>query len=125
MAQTTRTEGTKVGGHPVLILTPDRRGRAGGLARIETDPQARLYLRKKAFLFAGQVKARYGEEGWRCIEPEPGADEGPVGGVLVKEHCEKATANRRYLLDRELFRRAGDPLKDFVGGTQLTIRRAG
>lgn len=117
--------GTYVGGHPVLLaLLIGEDARVEGL-RIETDPKARLYLRKKAFLFAQQVKARFGEEGWRCVEREPGADEAPVGGMLIKEHCEKTTASRRYVLDRELFRRPGATLRDFVGGTQLTIRRAG
>lgn len=117
--------GTYVGGHPVLLaLLIGEDARVEGL-RIETDPEARLYLRKKAFLFGQQVKARFGEEGWRCVEREPGADEAPVGGMLIKEHCEKTTASRRYVLDRELFRRTGEPLRDFVGGTQLTIRRVG
>ena len=114
-------EGTKVGGHPVLISLLIGEDAAVQGLRIETDDSARLFLRKKAFLLAGQVRARYGEEGWRCTELEPGPGEGPVGGRLVKEHCEKATENRRYLLDRQLFRRAGEPLKDFVGATQLTI----
>jgi hypothetical protein len=105
-----------------LLIGEDER--VEGL-RIVTDPKARLYMRKKAFLFASQVKARFGEEGWRCVEARPGADEAPVGGMFIKEHCEKTTATRRYVLDRELFRHPGESLRDFVGGTQLTILRAG
>lgn len=117
--------GTKVAGHPVrLALLIGEDARVQGL-RIETDPEARLYLRKKAFLFARQVKARFGEEGWRCTEQPPASGEIPVGGMFIKEHCEKTTATRRYLLDRELYRHEGEPLRDFVGGTQLTILRAG
>jgi hypothetical protein len=117
--------GTHVGGHPVLLsLLIGADARVEGL-RIATDPKARLYMRKKAFLFASQVKARFGEEGWRCVEAQPGTDETPVGGMFIKEHCEKTTATRHYVLDRELFRRSGAALRDFVGGTQLTILRAG
>jgi copper(I)-binding protein len=114
-------EGTKVGGHPVLIsLLIGEDARVEGL-RIETDPSARLYSRKKAFLLGRQVKARYGEEGWRCAELEPNPGEEPVGGVFVKEHCEKTTDARRYLVDRTLFRPAGAAPKDFVGASRFTI----
>lgn len=114
-------EGTKVGGHPVLLtaLVGDD-GRLKGLV-IETDPAARLYLRKKAFLFGAQVKARYGDAGWTCASQEPAADQEPVGGVFVNEHCEKATAARKLTLDRALFRRAGQELKDFVSRSRLEV----
>lgn len=118
-------EGTKVAGHPVLLtLLIGGEGAVGGLT-IETDPKARLFLRKKAFLFADQVKARYGEDGWACESASPAADEEPVGGVFVKERCEKTAGERRLILDRRLFRRPGQELKDFVGATRLTILRAG
>ncbi len=114
-------EGTKVGGHPVLLtaLIGDD-ARLKGLV-IETDPAARLYLRKKAVLFGEQVKARYGDAGWTCAKEEPGADQEPVGGVFMNEHCEKTTATRKLTLDRVLFRRAGQELKDFVSRSRLEI----
>lgn len=114
-------EGTKVGGHPVLLrLLIGDQGRVDGIV-IETDPTARLYLRKKAFLFGDQVKARYGDQGWTCTEGQPAADQEPVGGVFIKEHCEKTTPTRHLVLDRELFRRAGQDLKDFVSHSRLEI----
>ena len=114
-------EGTKVGGHPVLLtaLMGDD-ARLKGLV-IETDPAARLYLRKKAFLFGEQVRARYGGAGWACASQDPAADQEPVGGLFVNEHCEKVTATRRLTLDRALFRRAGQDLKDFVSRSRLEI----
>lgn len=117
-------EGTKVGGHPVLLTLLIGDDRVEGLV-IETDPAARLYLRKKAFLFGEQVKARYGEQGWACTEGQPSADEEPVGGVFLKEHCEKTTSTRRLVLDRALFRRAGQDLKDFVSRSRLEILEPG
>jgi len=118
-------EGTKVGGHPVLLtaLMGDD-VRLKGLV-IETDPAARLYLRKKAFLFGGQVKARYGDAGWTCASQEPTADQVPVGGLFVNEHCEKTTVTRQLTLDRVLFRRAGQELKDFVSRSRLEILGVG
>jgi hypothetical protein len=118
-------QGTKVGGHPVLLsLLIGDDGVVDGI-RIETDPKARLYLRKKAFLLGEQAKARYGQDGWACHDAEPSADEEPVGGVFVKQHCEKRTATRHVIVDRELYRRAGQPLQDFVGASQVLILRAG
>jgi len=58
-------EGTKVGGHPVLLtLLISDAGVVEGL-RIETDPAARLNRRKKAYLLGDLAKARYGEGGVR------------------------------------------------------------
>jgi hypothetical protein len=114
-------QGTRVGGQPVLIsllIGEDRR--VDGI-RIETDPKARLYMRKKAFLLALQAKARFGEEGWTCTEGQPTADEQPIGGVFFKEHCEKATPTRHIIVERDLFRHPGQELKDFVGDTKVTI----
>ena len=54
----TSRNGTVVAGHPaVLTALIDNAGTVAGL-KIETDPKARFYLRKKAFLFGPQVKAR-------------------------------------------------------------------
>jgi len=117
-------EGTKVGGHPVLLTLLIGEGRVEGLV-IETDPAARLYFRKKAFRFADQVKGRYGDEGWTCIEGQPTDGEEPVGGVFLKEHCTKQTPSRRITLDRELFRKAGQDLKDFVSRSRLEVRGSG
>lgn len=114
-------EGTKVAGHPVLLtLLIGDDERVEGLV-IETDPAARLYLRKKAFLLANQVKARYGEDGWVCRSDPPAANEVAVGGVLIKEHCEKEADGRRLVLDRRLLRPAGEELKAFVGSTRLVV----
>jgi hypothetical protein len=117
-------EGTRVAGQPVLLslLIADS-GIVEGI-RIATDPSARLYLRKKAFLFGLQARQRYGEEGWNCDELAPATDEQPVGGVFVKEHCQKTTTTRRLIIDRELYRRAGQKLEDFIGRSQVLILRA-
>ena len=57
-------EGTKVGGHPVLLtLLISGAGVVEGL-RIQTDPAARLNRRKKAYLLGELAKQRYGEAGW-------------------------------------------------------------
>ena len=114
-------EGTKVGGHPVLLTLLIRDGgRVDGL-RIETDPSARLFFRKKAFLLGDLAKSRFGEDGWSCTSGQPSDDAQPVGGVFVQEHCEKATPTRRYVLDRAMFRRPDQELRQFVSRSRLEI----
>jgi hypothetical protein len=116
-----RYEGTRVAGQPVqlaLLISDD--GRIGGI-QIQTDPKARLYLRKKAFLFGLQARSHYGAEGWECSVAKPSPDEEPVGGVFVKERCEKSTSTRHLVVDRQLYRPAQKPLQDFVGVSTLLI----
>jgi hypothetical protein len=119
----TSPDGTIVAGHPaVLTLLVDNAGTASGL-RIETDPKARMYLRKKAFLFGIQVKSRYGQDGWSCAQAQPSAGEEPVGGVYVSERCTKTTAHRQVTVERHLFRKPDQDIKTFVDETRLTILR--
>jgi hypothetical protein len=116
-------EGTKVAGHPVLLqLLIDDHGIVGAL-RIDTDPQARLFWRKKAYLLADQVKIRYGEQGWKCGDAEPTDGETPVGGVFIKAHCEKIATRSQLLLDQLVYRRPGQAMNEFVNETHLEIRR--
>jgi hypothetical protein len=120
----TSRDGTIVAGHPAILMALiDNQGTIAGL-RIETDPKARLYLRKKAFLFGPQVKARYGSDGWNCTEAELGAGEQPVGGVHVKERCTKTIQGRALVVERNLFRKAGQDEKSFVDETRVSILRA-
>ena len=118
-------EGTKVGGHPVLLtLLIGKADHVAGIV-IETDPTARLYLRKKAFLFGDQVKARFGDQNWSCSNEKPVDGEEPVGGVFINEHCEKTALGRRLTLDRSLFRDAGQPIGDFVSRSRFEVHAQG
>jgi len=120
----TSRDGTVVAGHPaILTALIDNAGTVAGL-KIDTDPKARLYLRKKAFLFGPQVKARYGMDGWTCAQAQPEATEQPVGGVFVKEKCTKTIDGRALAIERSLFHQAGQDEKNFVDETRVTILRA-
>jgi hypothetical protein len=120
----TSRNGTVVAGHPaILTALIDNAGTVAGL-KIETDPKARLYLRKKAFLFGPQVKARYGADGWDCTQAQLQAGEEPVGGIYVKERCTKTIDGRALLIERNLFRQTGQDEKSFVDETRVTILRA-
>ncbi len=116
---------TQVGGQPVnLALLIGKNAQVAGI-KIDTDPHVRLYLRKKAHLFALQVRGRYGEDGWSCQAAGPTPTEQPVGGIFIHEHCEKMTSSRKFVLNRQLFRNPADTLGDFTNATQLTILAAG
>ncbi|WP_108514247.1 hypothetical protein [Bradyrhizobium algeriense] len=120
----TSRDGTMVAGHPaILTLLIDDTGHVAGL-QIETDPKARLYIRKKAFLLGLQAKSRYGPEGWTCSEGRPEAGDQPVGGVYLRERCTKTVAGRSLIVERSLFRRPDQDIKSFVDETRISILRA-
>jgi hypothetical protein len=116
-----RWEGTKVAGHPVIpSLLIDEAGLVQGI-RIVTDPDTRLYLKKKAFLLGIRVMGRYGRDGWTCTEAEPGAGRTPVGGMFIDRHCEKVFHDRRLILETDLYRTAEQQGQEFTGATRLEI----
>jgi hypothetical protein len=120
--QTSR-EGTMIAGHPVILTALiDDIGTVAGL-KIDTDPKARLYMHKKAFLLGAQVKSRYGAEGWACTQGQPEPGEQPVGGLYIRENCTKAVRGRTLVVERDLFRRSDQDVKNFVDQTQVTIAR--
>jgi hypothetical protein len=120
----TSRDGTVVAGHPaILTLLIDDTGQVAGL-QIETDPKARLYIRKKAFLLGIQARSRYGSDGWTCTEGQPGAGDQPVGGVYVNERCTKTISGRSLVVERNLFRRPDQDVKNFVDQTRISILRA-
>jgi hypothetical protein len=116
-----RWEGTKVAGHPVIpSLLIDDAGVVQGI-RIVTDPDTRLYLKKKAFLLGIRVMGRYGRDGWTCTEAEPGEGRTPVGGMFIDRHCEKVFHDRRLILETDLYRSAEQQGQEFTGATRLEI----
>jgi hypothetical protein len=118
-------DGTMVAGHPALLtLLIDDSGHVAGL-QIETDPKARLYIRKKAFLLGLQAKSRYGSDGWACTEGQPDKGEEPVGGIYLRERCTKTIGGRSLVVERSLFRRSGQDIKNFVDETRISIRSVG
>jgi hypothetical protein len=118
-------DGTIVAGHPaILTVLINETGHVAGL-QIETDPKARLYLRKKAFLLGLQARSRYGSDGWVCTDGKPDAGEQPVGGVYLRERCTKTISGRSLVVERNLFRRLGQDPKSFVDETRISITAAG
>ena len=120
-----RWQGTKIAGHPVLLsLGLDDQGIVQAI-RIETDPEARMYLKKKAFLLGLRIRERYGQDGWTCSDQaiQPGQSE--VGGMFVHETCEKVSEGRRLVVETNLYRDVGQTGRDFVSSTRFDISREG
>ena len=112
---------TKVAGQPVLLSLILAGDGALQAIRMQTDPSARLFLRKRGYIFGEQVMARYGEEGWACTQVPPSGGEEPVGGLFVREHCEKSIEARHLVIDRELFRAKDKAENAFTSATSFTL----
>jgi hypothetical protein len=118
-------EGTQVAGHPVIpSLLIDDQGIVQRI-RIVTDPDVRLYLKKKAFLLPIRVMGRYGREDWACVDAEPGAGRAPVGGMFIDRRCEKTFHDRRLVMETRLYRTVEQSGQEFTGSTRLEIINAG
>ena len=108
--------GTRVAGHPVILsVLFDDAGVLRGL-RFVSDPRGDPVARRMAHLLRLAVMNRYGAAGWTCtdIPPEPG--ETPVGGVFLKQTCEKATPERHLSVTAHFLRKPGQRDIDPVTG---------
>lgn len=116
---------TKIAGQPVLLsLLFEQNGTVEAI-RVRTDPSARLFLRKRGYIFGQQVMARYGDDGWDCKDVKPKADEEPIGGVFLSEHCEKTFGIRHIVLDRALFGTKDKGPSAFVSSTTFVVSLSG
>jgi hypothetical protein len=108
--------GTRVAGHPVILsVLFDAAGVVRGL-RFVTDPRAAPYERRMAHLLRLAVINRYGPSGWTCTDAPPADGETPVGGVFIKQRCEKVTPERRLTVDTHFLRKAGQSDVDPTSG---------
>jgi len=112
---------TKIAGQPVLLSLLFGQNGVVQAIRVRTDPSARLFLRKRGYIFGQQVMARYGDAGWSCTDMKPKADEEPIGGVFLSEHCEKAFGVRHIVMDRALFGTKDKGPNAFVSTTTFVV----
>jgi hypothetical protein len=108
--------GTRVAGHPVILSALfDRDGVLRGL-RFISDPRAAPHERRMAHLLRLAVINRYEPDGWTCTDFPPAAGESPVGGVFIKQRCEKATSERHLSVETRFLRKPGQSDNDPVTG---------
>ena len=114
-------QGTKVAGQPVVLtLFIDDSGILRHL-RMQTDPNVRMFIKRRAHVFGLQAMARYGEDGWHCTRKDPTPQEQPLGQTFVNQRCEKVTADRRYVVDRALYHDPDKPITKFVSQANVDI----
>jgi hypothetical protein len=108
--------GTRVAGHPVILSALfDPGGVVRGL-RFVTDPRASPYERRMSHLLRLAVINRYEPDGWTCADFPAAAGETPVGGIFLKQRCEKATPERHLMVEARFLRKPGQSDVDPVSG---------
>ena len=99
--------GTRVAGHPVILSALfDDGGILRGI-RMVSDPRATPAERRMAHLLGVAVINRYGTDGWRCTDFPPAEGESAVGGVFIKQRCEKTMPERALTVETHFLRKAG------------------
>ena len=112
--------GTKVADFPVILSGLfDANGVLAGL-RIVTDPQASPQDRKQAYTLTNFFKARYGNDGWDCVDTPPAPGESPVGTLYINRRCTKLVkGDMRAVLETRFLRKPGQA--EFSGSGKLTV----
>jgi hypothetical protein len=99
-------------GQPVMLsLLIDRAGLVQGY-RVFTDPRAEEEVRTNAYGVAIAFKARFGTDGWTCIDAPPAEGESAIDGTFVKEHCEKTADGQGITVESRHYHKPGQALVD-------------
>jgi hypothetical protein len=99
--------GTRVAGHPVILSALfDESGTLRGI-RFVSDPRATPAERRVAHLLRLAVVNHYGPEGWNCVDFPPAEGETDVGGVFIKQRCEKLAPDRAISVETRFLRKPG------------------
>lgn len=107
---------TRVAGHPVILsVLFDDEGVLRGI-RLVSDPRGSPIERRMAHLLRLAVINRYDPNGWTCTDFPPTDGETLVGGVFVKQRCDKTTAERHLIVEARLLRKPGQSVIDPATG---------
>jgi hypothetical protein len=81
--------GTKIFDFPVVLSARfDDSGILAGI-RIVSDPRDTSRDREEHYLLRNFLTARYGRDGWDCVDQPPADGETPVFRTFIKQHCRK------------------------------------
>src|SRR5947207_3434028 len=98
---------TRVAGHPVILSALfDDSGTLKGL-RFISDPRGTEMERRMAHMLRLAIINRYGAGGWSCTDFPASEGETPVGGVFLKQRCEKVTPERWLTVEARFLRKPG------------------
>jgi hypothetical protein len=99
--------GTRVAGHAVILsVLFDDAGVLRGL-RFVSDPRADPVERRMAHLLRLAIMNHYDPDGWACTDLPADPGETPVGGIFLKQRCEKVTPERRMTIETHFLRKPG------------------
>ncbi len=103
-----RYSGTKVYDFPVVLSGRfDEQGVLKGL-RIVSDPRDTTRDRDEAYLLRNFLTARYGRDGWDCVDLPADEGETPVGRTFIKQRCHKSVAGPALAeIETHFFRKKG------------------
>ena len=111
--------GTKVYDFPVVLSARlDERGILAGI-RIVSDPRDTSRDREEAYLLRNFLTARYGRQGWDCVDLAPEDGETPVFRTFIKQRCRKMVEGSAVAeLQTNYFRKKGQAEVDTRSGRQ-------
>jgi len=108
--------GTRVAGHPIVLsVLFDDGGILRGL-RFVSDPRGDPSARRMAHLLRLAIVNRYNPAGWMCTDLPPAPGETAVGGVFLKQRCEKLSEGRHLMVEARFLRKPGQSDIDPVTG---------
>jgi hypothetical protein len=99
--------GTRVAGHPVILSALFDDGGILRVIRMMSDPRAAPAERRMAHLLGVAVINRYGADGWTCTDFPPADGESAVGGVFIKQRCDKTMPERALTVETHFLRKPG------------------
>jgi hypothetical protein len=110
--------GTKVYDFPVVLSARfDATGVLAGI-RIVSDPRDTTRDRDEAYLLRNFLTARFGRDGWTCVDLPPENGETPVFRTFVKQHCSKRVDGALAELQTNYFRKKGQSEIDVHSGRE-------
>jgi hypothetical protein len=109
--------GTKVYDFPVVLSARfDESGALAGL-RVVSDPRDRSRDRDEAYLLRNFLTARFGRDGWDCVDLPLADDETPVARTSIKQRCHKTVAGPAVAdIETHFFRKKGQSQYDPQSG---------
>jgi hypothetical protein len=110
--------GTKIFDFPVVLSARfDDKGLLAGI-RIVSDPRDTSREREESYLLRNFLTARYGRDGWDCVDLPPEDGETPVFRTFIKQRCKKGVDNAIADLQTNYFRKKGQVEFDPRSGRQ-------
>jgi hypothetical protein len=112
-----RFSGTKVYDFPVVLSARfDEAGVLAGL-RMVSDPRDGSRDRDEAYLLRNFLTARYGRDGWDCVDLPLAEGETPVTRTAIKQRCRKTVAGPAVAdIETHFFRKKGQSQYDPQSG---------